>query len=81
MIKKLSSGAALALLAAASFALGLWSLIRVEAPLRPGGDYNVQVDITPLSIGFLLAGIALIFLRSRLRRQAALRVTNQTEPT
>lgn len=79
MIKKIESSTAVALLAAASFALGLWTLVRPEFPVRPGEDVNVHFDITPVSVGFLLAGIALIFLRGHLRRRAVTRAATATK--
>lgn len=79
MIEKIGSSGGLALLAAASFALGLWSLVRVEPAVQPGGDVNVHVDITPLSIGLLLAGVALIILRIFLRRRVSTRTASPSE--
>lgn len=81
MIKNIGSSAVLAIVAAASFALGLWSLVRLEPAAQSGGDTNVHIDITPLSVGLFLAGIALGFLRIILRRRASMRAASQTEPS
>lgn len=62
---------ATAFLAAVSFVSGLWALIRLEPPAKPGEDYNINLDITPVSLGLLLAGIVLVGLYLFLRRRAA----------
>jgi len=67
------STTAAALLAAASFVFGLWALIRLEPPAKLGEDYNVHLDVTPISVGLLLAGLALVGLHRFVRRLAAKR--------
>lgn len=66
------SGAA-AVLAALSFVSGLWALIHFEPPAKPGMDYNIKLDITPVTLGLLLAGIVLVGLYRFLHGQAAKR--------
>ena len=73
MTRHSASTAAAAVLAAMSFVLGLWTLIRLELPTTPGQDYNVHLDVTPVSAGLLLAGVALAGLHRFLRRLAVKR--------
>jgi len=73
MTRHSASTTAAALLAAVSFVAGLWALIRLEPPAKPGEYYNVHLDVTPVSVGLLLAGFALVGLHRFLRRLAAKR--------
>lgn len=68
-----SPSSAAAVLAAVSFVSALWAMIHLDPPARPGEDYDIQIYITPVSVGLLLAGILLVGLNRFLRKRAARR--------
>ncbi len=68
-----SPSSAAAVLAVVSFVSGLWALIHLDPPATPGDDYDIQLYITPVSVGLLLAGIVLVGLTRLLRKRESKR--------